>query len=336
MHLSDNFTPGRSLLGGLCIGAASAIYVYASGRIPGVSGVVKNVMNVRSKASDWYLNTSFVSGMLLTGTIASLCGSELVSERLKLAPEALVVGGLLVGAGAKAQNGCTSGHGVCGLSRMSPSSLILTMSFMLSGFVFASLLRQPALAMLDTGMLLPHTLPGLPFKGTPAILAVAGLAISAIRDNVRRCLAGAFTGSLFGLGLMLGGMLSPSKVVAFLRPFDENGWDISLAFVMGGAIAIALPMFQFLAQKAANDDGGRAGPPLFPQEKFRDKKYLQPSHWSARPNKLRSLLGALAFGCGWAMCGVCPGPALVLTGATGLTGGTAFFFPAMLAGLLFL
>ncbi|GGP24647.1 DUF6691 family protein [Silvimonas amylolytica] len=121
----------------------------------------------------------------------------------------------------------------------------------------------------------------------------------------------ALSGLVFGLGLILSGMANPAKVTGFL---DLAGlWDPSLALVMGGAIAVALPLFR-LARKRTQAVTG--DPFQWPRKTHIDKPLL---------------LGALIFGAGWGLAGICPGPALVLVGA-GIPQGIAFTV-AMLAGM---
>ncbi|GGP18515.1 YeeE/YedE family protein [Silvimonas iriomotensis] len=121
----------------------------------------------------------------------------------------------------------------------------------------------------------------------------------------------AIGGLVFGLGLIVSGMANPAKVTGFLDLAGQ--WDPSLAFVMGGAIAVALPLF-WLARKRTQ--AVTAETLQWPQNKQIDKPLL---------------LGALIFGAGWGLAGICPGPALVLVGA-GVPQGIAFTV-AMLAGM---
>ncbi|MBM5570862.1 MULTISPECIES: DUF6691 family protein [Deefgea] len=125
-------------------------------------------------------------------------------------------------------------------------------------------------------------------------------------------LIGLLTGLLFGLGLLLAGMASPSKVQGFL---DLAGvWDPSLAFVMGGGIGVALVFFSAAKKRSTT---------LLTQEPMK----LPTSNIIDR----RLILGSIAFGIGWGIAGICPGPALVALG-TGSTG-AAVFVAAMLVGM---
>jgi uncharacterized protein len=121
----------------------------------------------------------------------------------------------------------------------------------------------------------------------------------------------ALSGLLFGLGLLLSGMANPAKVTGFL---DLAGaWDPSLALVMAGAIAVALPLFRLARRRQQAVAGGAL---QWPQNRQIDKPLV---------------LGAVIFGMGWGLAGICPGPALVLSGA-GLPQGM-LFVASMLAGM---
>lgn len=129
-------------------------------------------------------------------------------------------------------------------------------------------------------------------------------------DAVRR-LAGFASGLVFGLGLVLGGMSQPAKVLGFL---DVSGaWDPSLAFVMGGAIALAAPAFALARRRARAWSGDAMPGPV------------------SRAVDARLVLGAALFGAGWGLAGYCPGPALVALGGGQLD--ALWFAGAMLAGM---
>ncbi len=128
-----SFTPYRSLAGGLLIGAASALLYAGSGRIAGICGVTAGVLPMSPRdGRAWRI--AFMLGLLGAAAIAA----ALVPSAVSL-PHAslrtLVIAGLLVGVGTRLANGCTSGHGVCGLSRLSPRSLAAVATFMLSAGV---------------------------------------------------------------------------------------------------------------------------------------------------------------------------------------------------------
>lgn len=126
------FTPWASLAGGALIGLAAAMFLLVNGRIAGISGILGGLL-VPSKG-DIAWRVAFLAGMLIAPT-AWLLFTALPEARIDASYPMLVVAGLLVGMGTRYGSGCTSGHGVCGLSRLSMRSLMATLSFMAAGFV---------------------------------------------------------------------------------------------------------------------------------------------------------------------------------------------------------
>lgn len=140
MHIDwTAFTPLASLAGGLLIGLAAALFVLLNGRIAGISGVLGGLLRPLPGDVGWRL--AFVLG-LLGAPAAFALFAALPQPRIDAGWPALVLAGLLVGIGTRYGSGCTSGHGVCGLSRLSPRSLAATLSFMTAGFVTVFALRH--------------------------------------------------------------------------------------------------------------------------------------------------------------------------------------------------
>lgn len=135
----NNFTPWASLIGGLLLGLAAALFVLVNGRILGISGIVGGLLRPRAGDLAWRL--SFVLGMLVAPLLYMLLAGP-VKATVDAGWDTVLLAGLLVGVGTRYGAGCTSGHGVCGLSRLSPRSLVATMAFMGAGFVVVFLLRH--------------------------------------------------------------------------------------------------------------------------------------------------------------------------------------------------
>ena len=134
-----HFTPWTSLAGGLMLGLASALFILVNGRILGISGILGGLLAPRKGDVIWRL--AFILGLLAAPlVVAGLAGPWQV--RIEAGWGTVVVAGLLVGIGTRYGAGCTSGHGVCGLSRLSPRSLVATLAFMGSGFVTVYLARH--------------------------------------------------------------------------------------------------------------------------------------------------------------------------------------------------
>lgn len=140
MHIDwTSFTPAASLAGGALIGAAAAAFALLLGRVAGISGIVGGLL--RPKAGDLGWRLAFVAGLGLAPAAYALW-APLPVLRIDAPLGVLVAAGLLVGLGTRLGSGCTSGHGVCGLSRRSPRSLAATASFMVAGFATVHVMRH--------------------------------------------------------------------------------------------------------------------------------------------------------------------------------------------------
>lgn len=128
----DAFTPWASGFGGVLIGVSAALFILLNGRILGISGIVGGLLPARSGDIAWRM--MFVAGVLVAPGVYSLFGT-LPAMQIDASAMTLVAAGLLVGVGTRIGSGCTSGHGVCGLSRLSPRSLVATLTFMAAGFI---------------------------------------------------------------------------------------------------------------------------------------------------------------------------------------------------------
>ena len=135
----NHFTPWASLSGGVLIGIAAAMLVLLNGRIAGISGIVGGLLTPQRADIAWRL--AFVLGLLAAPALMLLLGQKL-APRIDAGFVTLIAAGLLVGVGTSYGSGCTSGHGVCGLSRLSPRSLVATLTFMASGFVTVFVIRH--------------------------------------------------------------------------------------------------------------------------------------------------------------------------------------------------
>jgi uncharacterized membrane protein YedE/YeeE len=140
MHIDwAHFTPWAALGGGLLIGLAAAMFILLNGRIAGISGILGGLL--RPAAGDTAWRVAFLAG-LAGAPLLYLLFARLPEVRVDASTPALVLAGLLVGLGTRYGSGCTSGHGVCGVARMSPRSLAATCLFMGSGFAAVYLVRH--------------------------------------------------------------------------------------------------------------------------------------------------------------------------------------------------
>ena len=127
-----------AFIGGLMLGLSVVGYLYVNGRIAGISGLIGQVLNSKSMFKTpaiWFL-----SGLILTPFIYGLFVQPEIE--LNASPLMMIVAGLLVGFGTRLGSGCTSGHGICGISRMSKRSIVATMTFMFAGFVAVYIIRH--------------------------------------------------------------------------------------------------------------------------------------------------------------------------------------------------
>jgi uncharacterized membrane protein YedE/YeeE len=141
----DAFTPVSALAGGALIGAASALFLWGSGRVAGISGIVATPLAaLLSGSGSWRAQRSrlaFLAGLLAAPLVWSLF-APLPAATLSAGPGLLAIGGLLVGVGTRLGNGCTSGHGVCGLARLSVRSLVNVLVFMAVAFATVYIARH--------------------------------------------------------------------------------------------------------------------------------------------------------------------------------------------------
>jgi len=137
------FTPGHALAGGALIGAATALFAVLNGRIAGVSGILGGLLRPQAGDVSWRL--TFVLGMVAAPALYAVF-AVLPAVRIDGGYPTLALAGLLVGIGTRYGSGCTSGHGVCGVARLSPRSLVATLAFMAAGFVTVFAVRHVAIA----------------------------------------------------------------------------------------------------------------------------------------------------------------------------------------------
>ena len=140
MHIAwDAFTPLPALAGGLLIGLAAALFILFNGRIAGISGILGGLLKPLRGDPGWRI--AFLAG-LVGAPLAYVLFAPLPTPTIDASPAALVLAGLLVGAGTRYGSGCTSGHGVCGISRLSVRSLVATATFVAGGFLTVFVVRH--------------------------------------------------------------------------------------------------------------------------------------------------------------------------------------------------
>lgn len=135
-----NLTPLSGLVGGALIGLASALMMLLAGRIAGISGIFGGLIAPRANDRGWRL--AFIAGLIAAPLIAALGGAALPAPTMPTSLIPVAVGGLLVGFGTRMGGGCTSGHGVCGIARLSARSIVATMIFMAAAAVTVAIVRH--------------------------------------------------------------------------------------------------------------------------------------------------------------------------------------------------
>jgi uncharacterized membrane protein YedE/YeeE len=135
-----NLTPLAGLLGGALIGLAAAALMLLTGRIAGISGIFGGLLRPGAGDRDWRL--AFIAGLTIAPLLAALAGAPLPAPAMPTSLIMTVIAGILVGFGSRMGGGCTSGHGVCGIARLSARSLAATAIFMAAAIVTVAFLRH--------------------------------------------------------------------------------------------------------------------------------------------------------------------------------------------------
>ena len=133
-----NFTPFSAFSGGLLIGIAVILFFISTGRLAGVSGIVNNTL---TNTQNWLSNFLFLVGLVLGPSVYVLILNKDIAFSMTSSLPLIIIGGILVGFGTKIGSGCTSGHGICGISRFSVRSIVATITFMIIAMITVVLLR---------------------------------------------------------------------------------------------------------------------------------------------------------------------------------------------------
>jgi len=304
---------GMALLGGAFIALATTLNILLMGRITGLSGIFFTIIRLNIKEGLIW-KVSALAGLVLVPFLffygeskhidvngyqyRVLDDQEEATHDLSLAGWA--VGGLLVGFGTKLGNGCTSGHGVCGLPRLSLRSFVAVGTFMGTAVAISTLrLYEPFLNSTDHAedtfvAVYDHIAQAA--MGVLVLIAV-GLMLYCVftKESTGEKFDPVISfliGGVFGFGLLLSGMCRRTKIRNFLSLGE--GWDPSLMFVMLAAVSINFVTFHFMLSNPKV-------PLLMPECQLPKKKTLD---WQV-------IVGPAVFGLGWGISGFCPGPALV-------------------------
>lgn len=349
---SPSFTiesASAAVAGGTVLGLVVLRKMHANGNVLGISGIIGGLTKKSAfQAKDVGERVCFALGMLGGGFIlATLVPSSLGQPMPSLASLEmkdklrLVAAGLMVGFGTARGSGCTSGHGICGNSRLSIRSLVATVSFMFAGALGATLgqtrswltsVTESSSSQIMNNIISWPTTPSTSFILAGSLAFVFGSAIHGIlvtlcsnhypndneiksvqsKNELARMLVDGFCGLTFSLALGLAGMTSQLRVASFLDLSSGlSSWDPTLGLVMGGALGLTTPIIAKWTE----------GLHLLPSGKpVTCDAFTLPNIKGKGPD-MKLLTGSLLFGCGWGLGGLCPGPAIIGLGAHLFTGG---------------
>jgi len=141
MDYATPFTPVSATIGGALIGLAAVILMAANGRIAGISGIAGGLIGPAAPGGERAWRAAFIAGLLIAPLLYTAFGPP-IAVTIPASTPLLIAAGLLVGVGTQLGSGCTSGHGVCGISRLSPRGIAATLTFMASGAVIVFLVRH--------------------------------------------------------------------------------------------------------------------------------------------------------------------------------------------------
>ncbi len=139
--MENAFTPFASLAGGALIGAAAVLLMFLHGRIAGATGILAGILMPANRA-DWSWRVAMLLGMVTAPGLILVLTGQMPTIEVPVSTAALLLGGLIVGVGVTLGSGCTSGHGVCGMARLSPRSIAATLTFMVTTFMTVYLMRH--------------------------------------------------------------------------------------------------------------------------------------------------------------------------------------------------
>lgn len=320
-------TPIPCVIGGAAIGIVTALNAVINGRVTGVSGAAgrafKSIVYARNNIP--YDDVLFVAGLIAGGVLFSQIMPASFSGAFVGGWARIVGAGLLVGFGSNMANGCTSGHGICGLARLSKRSIVNVITFMISAMSTAAVAGTANLYRSVESTWLQSSAPPLNVSQAviglmivalvPLLLTVFSRGRSFLRDAASKFIY-FFFGAAFAYGLALAQMTRSQKVVSFLDVTSPL-WDPSLLFVFLGALPVAFLGFQWITRARKQ--------PLLCET---------PSLPTSTAITKNLVAGGALFGIGWGLEGYCPGPALVNLGANYLDPRIWIFCAALAAGSL--
>jgi uncharacterized membrane protein YedE/YeeE len=342
------FTPIAGLTGGAIIGGAASALLLLNGDVLGASGLMSSSFLPNTKAQQWKL--VFLASFMIATQLLMLQDDETriipildITNVPTVSPVGMAIGGLLVGAGTKLGNGCTSGHGICGLARLSKRSFVAVTTFMMSAIATVLTISYFNIELAQPSSEKPSFVPFLGYLLTIWIVlrAMWPVRVSGDEEQVKQQkinqskLPGALlSGTMFAVGLGVSGMISVAKVKGFLdlSLLGTSSYDPTLMTVMGGGVLVSALSYYISGHPSLLCCGSSC---LLVQAPLARRKKEENVGFDGVPtNKtIDSMLviGAMLFGIGWGIAGMCPGPAL-FAAAAGSEGVIHQWLPAFFVG----
>lgn len=322
------FTPVTGLIGGSLIGAGAGALLLLNGDIMGYSGIMssailhpiqtfeKNPWKFTFLASFSWAATVYMKYIHPTCLESSSSGGG--PSKL-----AFVISGLLVGFGTKLGNGCTSGHGICGLARFSKRSLANVVSFMTTGIL--TTVAMSSLGEENNPLRSPEPNPIHSQYGMLFTLATILAALPNLSDT--KTLGASLSGAISSFGLAISGMIDWKKIQGFLDISalwkDPSQYDATLACVMGSGVVVSWLSYQCVAKYSLAKDKNKCLTKPIMEDEFH-----VPTNTTI---DAKLIAGGMIFGIGWAIGCFCPGPALFNV-AAGSEGAMLYWMPSFVGG----
>lgn len=318
---------GLACLGGATMSLSVIALLLLSGKLTGLSSIVEGVIRWDKKTVDWKL--IHFSGMLTAFIVMNYAWPDRLSQKkgLNLSWLSFCLGGFFVGMGTRLGNGCTSGHGICGCSRLSPRSILAVVLFMSMGICSATVAYLNKWGMSAEQDDWDKKDDSVAHVVVTMGIVVAALVVGMVRGHyaVKVMLFVFACGLVFGVGLVVSGMTIQAKILNFLI-IDEDRWDGTLMFVMGSAIPVTYLGFRYILNKHPV--------PIFAS--LSDQSEVCPIDSFEIPTNTdidyQLVIGSYLFGLGWGICGLCPGPGIGLA-AVGYPKAALGFFPFLALGM---
>eukprot|EP01112_Ceratiomyxa_fruticulosa_P007017 TRINITY_DN1806_c0_g1_i1.p1 TRINITY_DN1806_c0_g1~~TRINITY_DN1806_c0_g1_i1.p1 ORF type:complete len:347 (-),score=61.94 TRINITY_DN1806_c0_g1_i1:146-1138(-) len=295
------YTPIHSFIGGLLIFNGANRLMTLNGKILGFSGILANSIWGDKALWRWFL----LFGMFLGAQLGVYFKNDLGLhvETLKNfvnIPFYVMIGtAFLIGVGTQMESGCTSGHTICGVARLSKRSITATLIFFPTAMLVACYVYPPTGIYLSGDVYPSQTqLFNLLASSAAIFLSFEVLKLitswKILSDKGATLVAALLSGLSFGFGLILSDLQNPQKVLSFLHVLDRKNFDPSLLFTVGAALATNLIVYQ-----------------LFVKKQKKPKFELTFSLPTSSQIDRQLIIGSLLFGIGWGASGLCPGPAFV-------------------------